>query len=132
MTDKEIQAQRRGLDLIKEKGLYVAYAEVCNEIFDNTGRWPQNIDQEKLEADKATRDYLANQIAEEILKQNGWFLDHTYYHDFEWKQEGLEFSPGDPAECQGNGKHPGFECCCDNCDYFQECFPNWKEELQED
>ena len=35
---------------------------------------------------------------------------------------GVELVPGDPAVCLGNGKH-GFECCCDECDYFLLCFP---------
>ena len=26
-------------------------------------------------------------------------------------------------ECLGNGEWPGYECCCDECDYFQVCFP---------
>ena len=35
--------------------------------------------------------------------------------------------PGKPDECQGNGQHPDFECCCDECDYYMLCFPNWAE-----
>lgn len=42
---------------------------------------------------------------------------------------GAELHPGDPERCEGNGEHPGFECCCANCDYFLDCFPNWKEQL---
>jgi len=34
-----------------------------------------------------------------------------------------ELSPGKPELCEGNGKHPFFECCCDECDYFLLCFP---------
>ena len=34
----------------------------------------------------------------------------------------VELSPGDPAVCLGNGEQ-GFECCCDECDYFLRCFP---------
>lgn len=30
-------------------------------------------------------------------------------------------------ECLGNGEWPGYECCCDNCDYYLACFPDWKE-----
>lgn len=29
-------------------------------------------------------------------------------------------------ECLGNGSWPGYECCCDECDYYLECFPDWK------
>ena len=36
---------------------------------------------------------------------------------------GAELKPGDPEHCQGNGEDPRFECCCDECDYLQLCFP---------
>lgn len=26
-------------------------------------------------------------------------------------------------ECLGNGLWPGYECCCDECDYYLICFP---------
>lgn len=26
-------------------------------------------------------------------------------------------------ECLGNGSWPGYECCCDECDYYLNCFP---------
>ena len=35
---------------------------------------------------------------------------------------GIELTPGKPAVCLGNGKQ-GFECCCDECDYYLLCFP---------
>jgi hypothetical protein len=31
-------------------------------------------------------------------------------------------------KCLGNGEHPGIECCCDNCDYYLACFPDWQEQ----
>ena len=37
---------------------------------------------------------------------------------------GVELSPGKPLVCLGNGDH-GFECCCDECDYFLLCFPQF-------
>ena len=37
---------------------------------------------------------------------------------------GVELTPGKPAVCLGNGKQ-GFECCCDECDYFLLCFPEF-------
>ena len=40
---------------------------------------------------------------------------------------GAELHPGDPERCQGNGEHPDFECCCDECDYLQQCFPDWEK-----
>ena len=27
--------------------------------------------------------------------------------------------------CQHNGEHPGYECCCDECDFYLACFPDW-------
>ena len=36
---------------------------------------------------------------------------------------GAKLLPGEPRICQGNGEHPGFECCCDECDYYLACFP---------
>ena len=37
---------------------------------------------------------------------------------------GVELTPGEPAFCLGNGEQ-GFECCCDECDYFLLCFPEF-------
>ena len=37
---------------------------------------------------------------------------------------GVELTPGDGEACLGNGEH-GFECCCDECDYFLFCFPEF-------
>lgn len=28
----------------------------------------------------------------------------------------------------GNGDNLGYECCCDECDYYLYCFPDWKEQ----
>lgn len=36
---------------------------------------------------------------------------------------GAILMPGCPEKCEGNGEHPGFECCCDECDYYLKCFP---------
>ena len=30
---------------------------------------------------------------------------------------GIELMPGEPTACHGNGEL-GFECCCDECDYY--------------
>ena len=37
---------------------------------------------------------------------------------------GVELIPGEPIACPGNGKW-GYECCCDECDYFLLCFPEF-------
>lgn len=31
-------------------------------------------------------------------------------------------------DCLGNGEHPGIECCCDECQFYLSCFPDWKEQ----
>ena len=40
----------------------------------------------------------------------------------------VELAPEDPKSCLGNGKQ-GFECCCDECDYFLLCFPEFDIEI---
>ena len=37
---------------------------------------------------------------------------------------GIELTPGEPNICLGNGEQ-GFECCCDECDYYLLCFPEF-------
>ena len=34
---------------------------------------------------------------------------------------GIELTPGEPSVCLGNGEQ-GYECCCDECDYYLSCF----------
>ena len=43
---------------------------------------------------------------------------------------GVELTPGKPLVCLGNGDQ-GFECCCDECDYFLLCFPEFYPESKE-
>ncbi len=44
---------------------------------------------------------------------------------------GVELSPGEPTVCLGNGKQ-GFECCCDECDYYLLCFPEFDQKNKKD
>ena len=44
---------------------------------------------------------------------------------------GTELTPGQPTVCLGNG-HQGFECYCDECDYFLLCFPEFDPESEEE
>ena len=37
---------------------------------------------------------------------------------------GIELTPGKPSVCLGNGEQ-GFACCCDECDYFLFCYPEF-------
>ena len=30
-------------------------------------------------------------------------------------------------DCLGNGEFAGLECCCDECDYYLICFPDWQD-----
>ena len=40
---------------------------------------------------------------------------------------GVILTPGKPDVCLGNGEQ-GFECCCDECDFFLLCFPEFDPE----
>ena len=44
---------------------------------------------------------------------------------------GVELTPGKPAVCLGNGGQE-FECCCDECDYFLLCFPEFDPKNEEE
>lgn len=35
------------------------------------------------------------------------------------------------VDCLGNGEHEDIEICCDECDYYFDCFPDWKGEINE-
>lgn len=34
-------------------------------------------------------------------------------------------SPGG-KECLGNGHWPGYGCQCPDCDFYEQCFPDWE------
>jgi len=36
----------------------------------------------------------------------------------------VELTPGEPTVCLENGEQ-GFECCCDECNYYLLCFPEF-------
>ena len=40
---------------------------------------------------------------------------------------GIELMPGEPNVCLGNGEQ-GFECWCDECDFFLFCYPEYAPE----
>ena len=44
---------------------------------------------------------------------------------------GIELTPGNLTVCLGNGEK-GFECCCDECDYFLLCFPEFDVQIKEE
>lgn len=52
-----------------------------------------------------------NQLdAEKYLDPSGTVLTPSYHGN----------------DCLGNGEHPGIECCCDECDFYLLCFPDWR------
>ena len=44
---------------------------------------------------------------------------------------GVELTPGVPTVCLGNGEQD-FECCCDECDYYLLCFPEFDPKNKEE
>ncbi len=34
-------------------------------------------------------------------------------------------------KCLGNGEHKGYECCCDECDYYLYCFEQFDRQTKE-
>ena len=42
-----------------------------------------------------------------------------------------DVTQGEPTVCLGNGEQ-GFECCCDECDYFLLCFPEFDVKIDEE
>ena len=38
---------------------------------------------------------------------------------------GVELTPGKPDVCLGGDKPPEYPLCCDECDYFLLCFPEY-------
>ena len=43
---------------------------------------------------------------------------------------GIELTPGEPIVCLGNGEQ-GLECCCDECDYYLLCYPEFDPKNEE-
>ena len=44
---------------------------------------------------------------------------------------GIVLRPGFHGEaCPGNGEHPDLACCCDECDFYLICFPDWKDLME--
>lgn len=37
---------------------------------------------------------------------------------------GIELTPGHSEECKGAKPET---CCCDECNFFLDCFPEWKK-----
>lgn len=78
------------------------------------------------------------QEARELLKKAFIEAETEYWEKFLAECEDVEvppierdvtgtpICPGHPKLCLGSGDFaPMFECCCDNCDHFLKCFPEW-------
>ena len=44
---------------------------------------------------------------------------------------GIELLPAYPDVCLENGEQ-GFECCCDECNYYLLCFPQFTPKVNEE
>ncbi|MBQ9744536.1 MAG: hypothetical protein IJW19_05365 [Clostridia bacterium] len=42
----------------------------------------------------------------------------------------IKLIPGEPDACPENGEH-GSECCCDECDCYLLCFPEFDEKSKD-
>ena len=78
-----------------------------------------------------TDDEKIDAVAAEILERCRPAFEALASDGHENDITGAELEPGDPERCQGNGEHPGFECCCDECDHYLSCFPEYQKEVDE-
>ena len=60
----------------------------------------------------------------------GWGIYEREYSKKVNDMTGVELTPGEPAVCLGNGEQ-GFECCCDECNYYLLCFPEFEQKSEE-
>ena len=57
--------------------------------------------------------------------------DSGLYKSIEVEEPEVTITPSYHGElCQGSGEDPAHECRCDECDYYLECFPDWKRFVQ--
>lgn len=72
-----------------------------------------------------TFEELMKQVADRVLDEDvKAFLALEESDDVEIVKDvtGTPLTPGHPKMCLGNGGFPGFEICCDECDYYLKCF----------
>ena len=64
-----------------------------------------------------------DKLDELIMKAAETYVDPDVelFEVMEQDATGAILTPGFPERCQGNGEHPNFEICCDNCDHFLTC-----------
>ena len=48
-------------------------------------------------------------------------------------ETGISLTPSRQGKkCLGNGEHTEYECCCDECNYYLYCFPQFKNMFAKD
>lgn len=52
---------------------------------------------------------------------------HSKLNDEEYRYDPPLTPSFHGKDCLGNGTHEGIECCCDECDFYLECFPDWNK-----
>lgn len=74
-----------------------------------------------------------DKLDELIMKAAETYVDPDVelFEVMEQDATGAILTPGFPERCQGNGEHPNFEICCDNCDHFLTCFPEYQGDVDE-
>lgn len=74
-----------------------------------------------------------DKLDELIMKATETYVDPDVeiFKVIEQDATGAILTPGFPERCQGNGEHPDFEICCDECDYYLACFPEYQGEVNE-
>lgn len=55
-------------------------------------------------------------------------MDRYFSQDDLIDPTGIKLTPSwHGKECLGNGENPGIECCCDECAFFLECWPEYDD-----
>lgn len=74
-------------------------------------------------AEKYYTEHKARFFDEKGAKHGFPYAIPLYDHKTIKDPSGAILHPGEPKTCEGNGQHG--ECCCDECDYFLLCFPQF-------
>lgn len=74
-----------------------------------------------------TCDELRIAVSEQVIHKEASKLDDLSVEDpIPTERDpgtGQLITPGYPKICLSSGTFPGFKRCCDECDYFLECYP---------
>ena len=74
------------------------------------------------------REEISKEVIEEQADEEAWEQIMDFINANVAEKDEVELTPSFHGEqCQGNGKHPGIECQCDNCDHYLTCYPDWRE-----